>query len=224
MVSSKHIFWQALIFTILIFGIGLIFGYFLESSRADKSQFSLMTSEINLLDDQIRSELIGKSNISCELAVKSTFAFADKIYEDALQLEKFDAVSKFNRDNLLMLHKRYDLLRMMLWEEAITLKKRCGGFHTVVYFFNYDPQDVEMRARQAFFSRLLVDVKNDYPDKVLLIPVAGNVDLASVELAMESYSLDSPSILVDEKIKFDEVVTLEEVESSMALNKTKSFS
>lgn len=224
MVGSKHVFWQALIVTILIFGTGMILGYFLESSRADRSELNLMNSEINLLDDQIRSDIIGRSNISCDLAVKSTFTFADKIYEDAQQLEKFDAVSKFNRDTLLMLHKRYDLLRMMLWEEAITLRDRCGGFHTVVYFFAYDPQDVELRAKQAFFSRLLVDVKNDFPDKVLLIPIAGNVDLASVDLALENYDLEVPSIFVDEKIKFGEVVTLEEVESSMKLNVTKQFS
>jgi hypothetical protein len=221
MVNSKHAFWQALIVTILIFGVGLVFGYFLEASRADGIEMNLLASEVNVLDEQLRGGIVGESNISCDLAVKSTFAFADKIYEEAVKLEKYDASSKFNRDALKILHKRYDLLRMMLWTESIKLEKRCGGFHNVVYFFDYDPQEVELRAEQAFFSRLLVDLKNDSPDKVLLIPIAANLDLASVDIVLDIYEVSkTPAILVDEKRKADYVITLEELEGMVFANKT----
>lgn len=212
MVGQKSVFWQALIFTIAVFAVGLIFGYFLESYRADKSEISLMNSEINLLDDQIRGDLVENSNMSCDLAKASTFSFADKIYEDAMQLEKYDSANKFNRDNLRIIHKRYDLLRMMLWEESISLKNRCDEFHTLVYFFNYDPQDVDLRAKQAYYSRMLTDLKNEYPNEVLLIPIAANMDLASVDIATESYEIESPAILIDEQKVVDDVITLEEFE------------
>lgn len=212
MVGQKSVFWQALVFTIAVFGIGLMFGYFLESYRADRSEITLMNSEINLLDDQIRGEFIGSSNISCELAKASTFSFADKIYEDAMQLEKYDSANKFNRENLRVIHKRYDLLRMMLWAESTSLKNKCRGFHTLVYFFNYDPQDVDLRAKQAYYSRMLTDLKSKYPDEILLIPVAANMDLASVNIATESYKIESPAILIDEKNRVDEIITFEELE------------
>jgi hypothetical protein len=213
--GDKSVFWQALVFTIIVFSIGLIFGFFMESWRADKSESSLMTSEINLLDEQIKSGLIRDSNISCELAKSSVFAFADKIYAEALNLEKYDSRTKFEREIMILLHKRYDLLRMMLWSEAVSLKDRCSGFHTIVYFFDYDSQNIETKAKQDFYSRMLVDLKNRNPSKVLLMPVAGNLDIASVNLAMESYNLDAPAILIDEKTAVSEIITLEELEKKV---------
>ncbi len=228
MVTNKSAFWQALIFTLVIFGIGLIFGYFLESFRADKSELSLMNSEINILDEQLRSEITGAGNISCELAKGSTFAFADKVYNDALILEKYGSVSKFNNDLLEILHKRYDLLRMLLWKESISLKKRCGGFSTVVYFFDYNSDDISIEAKQKLFSRILLDLKEKYPDRVLLIPIASNLDLASVNLITNQYSIDrAPSILVNEKTKITDVLTFDEFERIVfpesASNKPKTF-
>ena len=211
--GSRNVFWQALVFTIIVFGLGLLLGYYFEISRASSLELNLLSSEMSLFDEQLRSKIVGESNLSCEVAVGSTFAFADKIYDEALRLEKYDSSSKFNRDVLLVLHRRYDLLRTMLWDESISLKKRCPGFHTVVYFFNYSPEDVELKGRQVFLSRLLTDVKNEHPSDVLLIPIASNLDLISVEIAMESYGVkNSPAILIDEKKVVDYIVTLKEME------------
>lgn len=210
--SSKHVFWQALVFTIIVFGAGLIFGYYLESSRADASEIRVLNSELNILDEQIRAGLLGSANISCEEALESTFSFADKIYDEAVQLEKYDAVSKFNTDMMRLIHKRYDLLRVMLWNEGISLKKRCGTFHTIVYVFDYGTEDVDIRARQTYFSRVLMDMKNEHPDEILLIPIAGNLELASIEVIKKNYNINSTSILADEKNLIDEIITYEELE------------
>ncbi|MDP3881399.1 MAG: hypothetical protein Q8Q31_00790 [Nanoarchaeota archaeon] len=213
MVNNKHAFWQALIFTIIIFSIGLIFGYFIESSRSDKAELALLKSEVNFLDEQLRGRIIESSNLSCDIAQKSTFTFADRIYQEALKLEKYDAASKFDRETLNVLHQRYDILRMMLWFEGKKVQERCNGFHTVVYFFQYDPQDVEIRAKQAFFSRLLMDIKNRKGDEILLIPIAANLDLASIQLANANNNISQiPAILIDSERVVDEVVTLEEME------------
>src|SRR3989338_8184405 len=110
MVNTKHAFWQALIFTIIIFSIGLIMGYFLENSRADKIELSLLNSEISILDQQIRNRGITQFDIGCEEAKESTFSFANKIYDEAVQLEKYDSQAKFVQTTKI-LHKRYDLLR-----------------------------------------------------------------------------------------------------------------
>ncbi len=213
MVNNKHAFWQALIFTLIVFAIGMIFGYFVESSRTDSAQLALMKSEASFLDEQLRGTIIESANLSCNLAQKSTFTFADRIYNEALKLEQYDSVSKFDRDTLHVLHQRYDLLRMVLWLEANKLQTRCGGFHIITYFFVYDPQDVDLRAKQAFFSRLLTDVKEKNGDSILLIPIAANLDLASVELANAYNNVSStPAILIDSKKVIQKVVTAEELE------------
>ena len=199
MVSSKHAFWQALIFTIIVFGIGMLLGFFLENSRANSVESNLMNSEINLVDEQARNSAMENINISCNESIKSTFDFADRIYREAQQLEEYDAVSKFT-SSLTILHKRYDLLRMMLWLESINVKKRCGNkFHTVVYMYDYNVGDINEKALQDSMSHLLTDLKNKYPDKVLLIPMAVNLNLDSISMAADSYKIgDFPAIVIDE--------------------------
>ncbi|MBS3065526.1 hypothetical protein J4229_00550 [Candidatus Pacearchaeota archaeon] len=211
--KSKHVFWQALVFTVIIFAMGLILGFYLESSRTNEVELRLLGSEVNLLDEQLRGELTGNSNLSCGVSVQSTFAFADKIYGEALKLEEYDLSSKFTKETLLSLHRRYDLLRVLLWTETIKLKDRCGGFHTVVYFFDYLSDDISVKARERFFSNLLTDIKERNAGKVLLIPIASDLDLASIELAMKSYNIvTSPSILIDEEKIVNNVITIEELE------------
>ena len=122
MVNSKHAFWQALVFTVIVFGMGVLIGFSLEGYRFDKSQLNLINSEINILDEQVRNRIVEDFNVSCELAKESLFVFADDVYQEALQLEDYDSASKFT-NSLFVLHKRYDLLRTILWAEAVKLKK-----------------------------------------------------------------------------------------------------
>jgi len=214
MVNSKHAFWLALVFTVIVFVIGLIFGFFLESFRADKVQFSLVDSEVNILDDQLRNRVIDDFDIECDVAVQSTFDFADKIYQEALKLESYDAASQFS-DYFLILHRRYDLLRTLLWLESVELRERCEGeFHTVVYLYDYQSEDIDIGSKQNFYSRLLLDLKNKYPDEIVLIPIAANTDLESVELVVKNYNIKSlPSIIIDELEIINGVITFEELEN-----------
>jgi hypothetical protein len=214
MVNGKHAFWQALVFTIVVFAIGIIFGFFIEGQRSNQVELNAMKSEINFIDAQIRNNAITEYDVSCELAKTSNFAFADKIYNEAYKLEKLDASNKFT-DTLKESHKRYDLLRMMLWNEAIHIKKSCGqNFHTVVYLFNYDEQDVDIRAEQATYARVLTDIKAKYPDRVLLIPIAANMDLESINFALDYYNVNrTPAIIIDEKIVIDHIPTIEQMEN-----------
>ncbi len=216
MVNSKRAFWQAFLFTIIVFGLGLILGFFFEIIRAGYAQNVVNAAEISLLDEQLRNRGINELNVSCSVAISSTFQFADEIYSDATSLEKDDASTQFS-NRLASLHRKYDLLRTMLWFESISLKERCGpSFHTVVYLYDYKPSDVDIQAKQNFFSRILLDLKYKYPTEILLIPIATNTDLGSVDLALQRYGVPtSPAILIDERAVITDVVTLEELERSV---------
>ena len=211
--QSKNVFLQALIVTVIVFIIGLVLGFTLESNRVDKTELALLESEINLLDEQIRTLNIKIFNISCNQATRSTFDFADKIYQEALQLEKYDVASKFANE-LKIIHKRYDLLRMLLWTRSIEIKKECSQeFHTTVYLFEYGTEDINQKARQSSVSRLLLDLKNKHGNKILLIPIAANLELESVNLVLEKYDISTlPAIIVDEDKVVKESVTFQELE------------
>lgn len=213
MTNSKHAFWQALVFTIIIFAIGLIFGYFIENLRSEKVQLNLLNSEVNLLDEQIRESIAISFNVSCKDSINNTFNFANKIYEDALKMEQYEDSAKFTQD-LTIIHRRYDLLRTMLWNEGIELKNHCpSNFHTIVYFYNYSSENININAKQDFFSKLLLDLKNKYPDKILLIPIAVDTNVESVNLITKTYNLKQfPVIIIDEHQIVSDIITLEELE------------
>jgi len=211
--NSKSAFWKALIFTIVIFGIGMVIGVIFENSRSNEVERNLMNSEINLIDEQVRASAIDTMNLDCEDITKGTFDFADRIYWEANQLEDYDVASKFT-NFLSILHKRYDLLRFMVWSESIKIKGRCGNnFHTVVYLYDYDTGDINNRALQNSMSNLLLGLKESHPDEVLLIPMAVNLKLASVDMVVKSYNIkEFPAIMIDEKNVVTGMITSEELE------------
>lgn len=217
MVSSKYAFLGALAFTIIVFVFGLLFGFFIEDTRSKSLEENLWKSEISLLDEQTRENLFGVFDVRCNITESNLFSFADRIYEESKKLEKYDSISKFS-DSLRVVHKRYDLLRVMLWTEAIELKKTCkSNFHTVVYFFDYGNADIETSAKQLTYSKLLAELKSKYGNSVLLIPIAANLNLSSVDIIMSSYNVSSrPFILIDENISFSGLPTFSELENSIS--------
>ncbi|MFH1803170.1 MAG: hypothetical protein ABH864_07025 [archaeon] len=214
--QNKNVFLQALIAALIVFAIGLILGFSLEANRVDKTELIILDSEINLLDEQIRSMNIEIFNVSCDLATKSTFEFADRVYDDALKLEKYDSSSKFTNE-LRTIHKKYDLLRVLLWTRAIEIKQDCHqDFHTVIYLFDYAVEDLDKKAYQASMSRLLVDLKEKYGSQILLIPIASNLDLESINLIKEKYGIiEAPILIIDEEKVTKRDITMEDLENTI---------
>lgn len=210
---GKRVFWNALLSTLLIFLIGFSLGFFLEMGRVDQARSISLDSEINLLDEQLRETLYEELAIDCEVALTSTFSFADRIYDEAAVIADYADAEVFG-ENIAIVHKRYDLLRTILWTEAITLRNECGAdFHTIVYLYDFSSEDLEQTALQSYYSSLLLDLKYAHPGEILLIPIAADMNLSSVDLLMRHYTIESvPSILIDEKTQISESITLEALE------------
>ncbi len=218
-INSKHAFWQAFVFTVVIFLLGMLLGVFLESFRADSVQVSVLNSEVSLLDQQLRTVVSEGFSVGCDLAVNNTFDFADRVYVEALILEDYESSAKFT-NVLIPLHKRYDLLRTMLWTESVKLRDRCSrSFHTVVYLYDFGTDDIELKSKQLFFSRLLEDLKNNHPDEMLLIPIAANLDLDSVNLIKSEYGVEElPVVIIDEERIVSDIISLRELETIVFTN------
>jgi len=210
---SKHAFWQALVFTVIVFSLGIVLGFFLELGQSEKIYYNLIDSELNILDEQLRQRIVSEENVSCELAKESIFSFADKIYADAFALESADGTGRLT--DLTVLHKRYDLLRTLLLLEAEKLKKRCGEeFHIVLYFYLYNTEDIEITSRQNYFSGQIFDLKLEYPEDIILIPIAVDTGVSSVELLVESRNVKNyPVIIVDGEKIIAEFSTLEQLKT-----------
>ncbi len=212
---SKHAFWRALIFTLIVFGSGLTIGFFLEGVQSDNIYSRLISSELDLLDDQLTQQIIKDYNVSCTQSRKSLFEFADRIYNEATELEEIDGTGRIR--DLTVLHKRYDLLRTLLLKESKNLKTRCGNdFHVFTYFYLYNSLDVEISSKQNYFSRVLFDLKEIHPDSVLLVPIASDTNLVSVDALINALEIRTyPSIVIDDSEIITDNIALDELEKKL---------
>lgn len=212
--SQKHVFWQALLVTILIFSLGIISGVVLENWRTSKIDFLFQKSEMDLLDIKLQSEIYSRKDFNCETAINENLKFADRIFNEAKLLDRYETATRLT-ENIIVQHKKYDILRAMLLLNSIKIKERCNAsYYEVVYFYNFDEKNLNKKAKQNVFSKLLEEVKNRKGADVLLIPIAGNIEASSIALLMDRYKVskaDLPIILINQNIKITEIENIEEL-------------
>jgi len=211
--NQKHSFWQALIITLFVFGFGVLIGIFIENSRAGVISDIYTQSEINLLDVDIQSQLLDLEWTNCETAVKQNIDYANQIYEDAKILENYGEASRIS-DSIIAQHKKYDLLRTLLWINSIKIKQNCDkSFSTIVYIYNYNPSNVNEISEQEIFSRFLGELKSEKGNTIILIPIAKNLGLNSVNSILEKYNITKTAVIINEEIVIDSIDDLEKIQS-----------
>jgi len=211
--NQKWVFLKALIVTLIIFNIGVYLGYKLEASRADKINQLYLESELFLLDQQIQREAFEIVDLNCDKAVQANIDFADRIFEEALgTIYNYEAANRIN-NAIIFQHQRFDLLRTLFWMNSIKIREKCNSnYHNIVYFYDYLEPNAEQIGKQNFFSNLLEEIKKEKGNKVMLIPIAGDNNLPSIDLLIERYGItEFPTILIDEKIKITDMKTKEDV-------------
>ncbi len=212
MANQKYVFLQALIIAFVIFNIGIFFGYKLETSRIDKINNWYIQSEIELLDQRIQKDAFEFLELNCDAMVEENINFADRIYEEALVIDKYEKANRINEDIILQ-HKRYDLLRTLFWINSMKIKEKCNSsYHNLVYFYQYNDVSIEKKAKQKVFSNLLFQIKQEKKAEIMLIPIAADNDIGSINLILDRYDItELPVILIDEKIKLTDIESVEDI-------------
>lgn len=199
MENKKHVFWQALFLTGFFFLLGLVFGVYLEQMRSDTFSTAFYQSEVSLYDSLALSKLSGSNLSSCGEIKNASIGFADRIYEEARGLERFDEKSKLT-ESLKTVHRKYDLLRTLLWMNIIEVKEKCGEINSVVYLYAYNAQDINVKSEQVVWSRLLSDLKEEEGDNIILIPIAADSNLASLDYLIKKFGVERyPAVVINEK-------------------------
>jgi len=199
--SKWGIFIEALVLTVLVFNTGLFVGYLIESSRTNDIASTYKSYEIESIDLRLQNYYFQTmDNQSCAVAIEENFIFADDLYNKGLELERYEEANQITGD-LLIEKKRYVLLKTQLWLNSIELKKKCNKpFDTVVYFYSGDPGNSLTVAQQKSISNVLKTVKEDKGNSIVLLPIAGDLRLRSVDTQMRAYNVTSlPAILINEK-------------------------
>lgn len=210
--SQKHVFLNALILAIFIFAVGILLGYWFESLRVAQIDSLYIQSDLNLLDAKIMSDMISQK-FNCNIAIQENIDFGNRVYEEARLLDRYENAQRIS-ENIKTQHYKYDLLRAVFFINSLKIKKQCNAsFHIVVYFYKYEEQDANTKPKQAVFSNVLMELKNKEGDNVILIPMAGDIDFSSIKSLIKNYNITSlPTILIDEKIKVEDVKTVADLE------------
>jgi len=216
--SQKHVFWQALLVAVLIFAVGILIGYSLERWRANTILDFYSESDLDFMDLKLQSDLLRMESFDCQSAIEENINFGDTIFQRAIQLQNFEESQRIS-EALKQVHKKYDLLRTMFWVNSIILKERCDTeYHTLVYVYNYDPKFDE-KPVQIVFSNFLRDLKEERPGEIILIPIAGNMGLNSLDYLLEEYEVEQlPVIVVDESEKVYEIDDLSKITQLIGSN------
>jgi len=210
--SKKNIFWEALLVTIVVFLMGLFLGMLIETDNSNKISGLYLRSEISLTDGATLLRLSEDLNLSCEDLKRSNIDLANRIYREAKMLENYDSSEKLT-GNIKLLHKKYDLLRTLLWMSNQESLKRCDNYDLIVYLYEYESKDAVKKATQNVWSKILLDATGG-GNNVLLLPIAADQNLTSLNLLMESRGVTRlPAVIVNnEKVLYD-LKNVSEIES-----------
>jgi len=211
--NKKHVFWQALFVTVLLFLMGFVLGVYVEQLRSDTLSTTFYQSEVSLYDSLALGKITSDSTASCEDLKKISMNFADRVYSEAKDLEKYDDKNKLT-DSIKSIHRKYDLLRTLLWMNLIDIEKKCGEINNVVYLYEYNTNDVGIKSQQIVWERILNDLKTKESDKLVLIPIAVDQNVESLNYLTNKYGIKSyPAVLINEKDILYQPKTVEEIKN-----------
>lgn len=199
--TRNSVFLETLVITLSLLVIGFSVGFFLENSRTNMIIQDYKNFEIEALDLKLQNYYYQiMDEASCEQAIKQNFIFADNIYDKGLLIEKYEKANQISEE-ILLEKKRYVLLKTELWLNSILLKNKCSKpFHTVVYLYSSNANKAK-EAEQGALSDELRIIKDAYGDKVILLPVAGDLGLDAINMQLRIYNISYfPSIIIDESV------------------------
>lgn len=211
---KNSVFIESLVLTLIVFVVGFSLGYYVENYRADKIIKDYKEYEVEALDLKLQNyyyQIMDRG--ACSSALEQNFIFADKLYNTGLVLEKYEEANQIS-DQLTLEKKRYVLLKTELWLNTLLLKEKCQvNFTTMVYFYSSDPANSARVAEQKVISNVLKTVKEKHGKNVILLPIAGDMQLDVVTLQMNAYNVTHlPSVLINEDIILEGFFSVDEIE------------
>lgn len=195
--SRKNVIWEALIVTIAIFLMGLFLGVLMEQRNSAKISNLYLNSEIGLADAMATSRLTDNFKFDCNTIKKNNIDFADRIYNEAKLLEKYEESGELTSE-MTLLYKKYSLLRTLLWASNQKSMERCHNYNLVVYLYEAHTEDVDQQAEQNVWSKILFNLKMKNSDDMLLLPIASDQNLTSLDLLIDEHNVTKfPALVIN---------------------------
>lgn len=141
------IFWRSLVITIIIFGAGLLIGFYLDNFRTDEVYDELRGYELSTesyLVEQSFWDTFGMND--CSVAEKRLNVISTELAELGMYLNSYEQKSIFNEQEFQYLAQRYFLLEIKGYILFTKLKEQCNIENDVIlYFYGPDDSDSELQ-------------------------------------------------------------------------------
>jgi len=194
----RYYFLEALILTLLLFVVGFLIGFSIEQERNREllNYYSSTENSINELQNQLDISNLGK--YPCPELINRNFDIADRIYTQALIFDRYENSAIFTKMQLISEHRKFDRIRTMFWINSMKIKERCGKevFDTMVYLYDYQPEEVDDVAKQKVMARITQEVKQNSNEKIVLIPIAKNLNISELSSIINEYEGVNESALL----------------------------
>lgn len=212
----KKVFIQTLIITIFIFATGFYFGDYIESQRADNIQELFFQTETDRLDLNTQIEMF--ENLDCESIRSETINLADKTYFEAISLENIKESENYNED-LNEIHRRYDLIRTIIWKIVYDYDDCFEDYDVFVYLYEYKNPSYDVELRQEYYASVTSDIKKT-EERVILIPIAYDTNIISLDLLMDILNIEKGTkIVINNEIIVDDYSSKEDILELINANK-----
>jgi len=212
--NKKRVFLEALLLTLLVFLLGMLVGVLFEEKRVDVIKEYYIQSEVSLMDIFALNNFANLKDVGCDNLRNSNVDFADRIYEEAKLLDRYEKSGRLT-DDMNLQHKKYDVMRTFLWINTMKYNELCEEkrTHTIVYLYDYSTKDLSIKATNSVWSKILEDLKEKYGHDIILIPIAIDSNLVSLNSILENFEIEKyPALIVDNKYVIEELSSVEEIE------------
>jgi len=212
--NRKRVFWEALFLTVVVFLFGLLIGISFESGKVNELNNYYIKSETSVMDAFALNSFSSLDSSNCETLANANLDFANNIYNEALVLEKYQNAGKLTK-GVSEIHKKYDVLRTFLWINTIKSAEKCGRtYDTVVYLYEENTEDLTQKAVQNVWSKILGDLKEEYGGEIILIPLAVDGNLISLDSVIKDYDIQKyPVVIINEKDVIGDLSSVEDLRS-----------
>ncbi len=211
--SKKHVFWEALLITAVIFILGILIGVAIESKRVNKIGEYYSRSEIALLDVLAMNSFLESGSLSCSEVIQANLGLADRVYTEAKLLNKYEGSNRLT-DSVDLEHKKYDLLRNFIWINSLKIFEKCNSsLVPVVYLYNYNEKNLEKKALQNVWAKVLEELKEKQGGNIILLPIAVDTELSSVDLMVQKFNVkEFPVVIIGDNVVISELSSVKDLE------------
>lgn len=209
--NPKRAIWEALLLAGLVFFLGFSFGFLFESGRTDKMNEYYSNSEFYLIDSIALNSLVDEGLFDCSSLYKTYSSFADRVYQEALLLEKYESSEQITEE-MKIVHRRYDLLRTFLWTNTLKASQECqNSSNILVYLYEYNTENLAKKATQNVWSKVLFDLKQEEGKNLLLVPIAVDLNITSLDILANYFNVSGyPTVIINNKVIVKDLIPLEE--------------